>query len=378
MKIRPEIILAALFLAPRSAEAAPPREDAASLAAVDEGHSLEEIRDELDELRRQIFRTEERIDDQETSLRRFTEEVDALAAAIQELEERVAPSVHDVVAALLRVKCGADEFRLPLAATDPALAVVNGLPLGSGGPVLPWETELARIMVDTVRPLAARRAACEKLLASLDPGRFERYVARQRQELTRAQERREADRESLATRNRQLAGYKSRQAGLRKELRNLSSPQESIRGDLKLIIALLGLFSLLIMVVVRRFSLEVQKEWVASGQVIQFMTVTVIISAVLALGLSQLLTQEILGTLLGAIGGYVLSQGIGRSASDKVRKVEDRMDELLRGATREGREARMDDFLKKLIAHRLTDEPPPAGPAGPARPPVPPEKDGKP
>lgn len=35
----------------------------------------------------------------------------------------------------------------------------------------------------------------------------------------------------------------------------------------------------------------------------------------MALGLAGLLTENTLGTLLGGIGGYVLSQGIGRSAA---------------------------------------------------------------
>ena len=90
-----------------------------------------------------------------------------------------------------------------------------------------------------------------------------------------------------------------------------------IIGKLPVLIAFLGVFSLSIMVMVRRFTPDIQREWVQSGQVIQFMTVTVIVIAVLSLGLAEKLSPENLGTLLGTIGGYVLAQGIGRSASRK-------------------------------------------------------------
>ncbi|HKO95114.1 MAG TPA: hypothetical protein VJU61_28360, partial [Polyangiaceae bacterium] len=86
---------------------------------------------------------------------------------------------------------------------------------------------------------------------------------------------------------------------------------------LPVLIVFLGIFSLSIMVMVRRFIPDIQREWVQSGQVIQFMTVTVIVIAVLSLGLAEKLSKENLGTLLGTIGGYVLAQGIGRSASRK-------------------------------------------------------------
>ncbi len=86
-------------------------------------------------------------------------------------------------------------------------------------------------------------------------------------------------------------------------------------GKLPWIIVILGVFCLSIMVMVRRFEPEVQLLWVNSGQVIQFMTVTIIIIVVLALGLSANLHEESLGTLLGTIGGYILSNGVARSTA---------------------------------------------------------------
>ena len=56
-------------------------------------------------------------------------------------------------------------------------------------------------------------------------------------------------------------------------------------------------------------------EWVASGHVIQFASVMVLLIVVSALGLLHILEKEGIGTLLGAIAGYVLSQGGGRAAA---------------------------------------------------------------
>jgi len=66
---------------------------------------------------------------------------------------------------------------------------------------------------------------------------------------------------------------------------------------------------------VRLFDREIQMEWVASGQVIQFVTVMVLLSVITALSLSNVLKENTLGTLLGGIAGYVLAQGVGRAAA---------------------------------------------------------------
>jgi hypothetical protein len=86
-------------------------------------------------------------------------------------------------------------------------------------------------------------------------------------------------------------------------------------SDLKWLVMILGLLSVAVMLIVRTFPESLQTEWVASGQVIQFMTVLIILITVLALGITGVLKENTLGTLLGGIGGYVLSQGIGRAAA---------------------------------------------------------------
>ena len=80
-------------------------------------------------------------------------------------------------------------------------------------------------------------------------------------------------------------------------------------------ILIIGGLSCSAIAMVRFFPDEVMMEWVASGQVIQFVTVMILLSTIMALGLSGLLTEDTLGTLLGGVGGYVLSQGVGRSVA---------------------------------------------------------------
>jgi hypothetical protein len=92
------------------------------------------------------------------------------------------------------------------------------------------------------------------------------------------------------------------------ELRERGSASTSAIAKLPWLVGLLALFSLAIMVMVRRFRDPIQKEWIASGQVIQFMTVTVLVTVVLILGLAGTINSEALGTLLGGVAGYVLSQ----------------------------------------------------------------------
>jgi hypothetical protein len=94
------------------------------------------------------------------------------------------------------------------------------------------------------------------------------------------------------------------------ELRRRGTASTSAIAKLPWLVGLLALFSLAIMVMVHRFRRDIQAEWIRSGQVIQFMTVTVLVTVVLILGLADKINSEALGTLLGGVAGYVLSQGI--------------------------------------------------------------------
>lgn len=65
------------------------------------------------------------------------------------------------------------------------------------------------------------------------------------------------------------------------------------------------------------FAPEIQHELVGSGQIVQFVTILILLGVILALGLAERLEGETLGTLLGGLAGYVLSQGIGRQTQQR-------------------------------------------------------------
>lgn len=102
------------------------------------------------------------------------------------------------------------------------------------------------------------------------------------------------------------------------------STKSGLANNLWVLIGVIGFFSLGAIGAVRLFSNEVQIEWVASGQVIQFVTVMILLSVILALGLAGILKENTLGTLLGGIAGYVLAQGVGRAAAREVSRERNR------------------------------------------------------
>lgn len=96
------------------------------------------------------------------------------------------------------------------------------------------------------------------------------------------------------------------------KLTEVVEKKSSVEKNLPMLLIIIGSLSLLAMLLVRLFPETVMKEWVISGQVIQFVTVMILLSAIMALGLSGILKENTLGTLLGGIAGYVLSQGVGK------------------------------------------------------------------
>jgi hypothetical protein len=88
----------------------------------------------------------------------------------------------------------------------------------------------------------------------------------------------------------------------------------SLVASLPWLMAILAAFGVAAILLVRFFPESVQVEWVASGQVIQLLTVVTLLLIILCLALANIIKEETIGTLLGGIGGYVLSQGIGRAA----------------------------------------------------------------
>ena len=94
-----------------------------------------------------------------------------------------------------------------------------------------------------------------------------------------------------------------------------ATAQTKVGNDLWLIILVIGLLSVGTIVAIRFFPQDIQVEWVSSGQVIQFVTVMILLTVIMALGLAGILKENTLGTLLGGLGGYVLSQGVGKAAA---------------------------------------------------------------
>jgi len=119
--------------------------------------------------------------------------------------------------------------------------------------------------------------------------------------------------------NRLIDALQKRQATLSQ--RNQAAETKSyIFQDLWIIIGVIGLLSIGTIFVITLFAPDLQQQWIASGQVIQFVTVMILLSVIMALGLASILKENTLGTLLGGIAGYVLSQGVGRAAAQAVKE----------------------------------------------------------
>ncbi len=116
------------------------------------------------------------------------------------------------------------------------------------------------------------------------------------------------------TANSLLSLLRQRRDAIQGKLASLT-PQQQVTNQLPVIMLVIGGSSVLTMIIVRLFSEPIQMEWVASGQVIQFVTVMILLSAIMALGLSGILKENTLGTLLGGLAGYILAQGVGRAAA---------------------------------------------------------------
>jgi hypothetical protein len=100
----------------------------------------------------------------------------------------------------------------------------------------------------------------------------------------------------------------------------VAETKQDIFQYLWVIIGVIGMLSIGTIFVIRSFPPDLQQQWVASGQVIQFVTVMILLSVIMALGLASILKENTLGTLLGGIAGYVLSQGVGRAAAQAVKE----------------------------------------------------------
>lgn len=112
-----------------------------------------------------------------------------------------------------------------------------------------------------------------------------------------------------------VIGLRARQTAIGNALKQIQQ-RESLTSNFPWFIALFGGLSLAAIFVVSHFCTpELQMEWVASGQITQFVTVMILMIVITMLGLSKTINGETLGTLLGGVAGYVLAQGVGRAAA---------------------------------------------------------------
>ena len=171
-------------------------------------------------------------------------------------------------------------------------------------PANPW----ANVSTEEIRKLPPK-AQCEGLRKITSDPDLLTFVDKKLDELKSLNA--EIDRLIQALQKRQAALSQHNQA---------DESKSYIFQDLWIIILVIGLLSVGTILVIKLFTPDLQQQWVASGQVIQFVTVMILLSVIMALGLASILKENTLGTLLGGIAGYVLSQGVGRAAAQAVKE----------------------------------------------------------
>jgi hypothetical protein len=177
----------------------------------------------------------------------------------------------------------------------------------------PWDDDYVSdpwvsVTTQDIRKLAGKEQ-CEGLKKVTSDPDLSTFIERKQNELEAIK----------AETGRLLEALQKRQAAL--SLHNdVAETKQDIFQYLWIIIGVIGLLSIGTIFVIKLFTPDLQQQWVASGQVIQFVTVMILLSVIMALGLASILKENTLGTLLGGIAGYVLSQGVGRAAAQAVKE----------------------------------------------------------
>jgi hypothetical protein len=168
----------------------------------------------------------------------------------------------------------------------------------------PW----AKISTQSIRSLDGK-AQCEQLKALTSDPDLLSFIDKEQNEVEAVK----------AETNRLIKALQDRRGELFKH-NQVAETQQNIFQYLWIIIGVIGLLSIGTIFTIKQFTPDIQQQWVASGQVIQFVTVMILLSVIMALGLASILKENTLGTLLGGIAGYVLSQGVGRAAAQAVKE----------------------------------------------------------
>jgi hypothetical protein len=170
--------------------------------------------------------------------------------------------------------------------------------------ISPW----ANVSTRDIRTLAPKDQ-CEKLKTMIGDPDLATFIDKQQTQLAELKNVTDQLIEALQKRRAALVTHNQ-----------VAETKQDIFQYLWIIIGVIGLLSIGTIFVIRSFPPELQQQWVASGQVIQFVTVMILLSVIMALGLASILKENTLGTLLGGIAGYVLSQGVGRAAAQAVKE----------------------------------------------------------
>lgn len=173
---------------------------------------------------------------------------------------------------------------------------------------LPTRQKISQYLDEAIKEMGDAPEQAKKQFANSVAG-FKKYCADLSSAVVKEIERRETAHKVLVNASDELA----------KQLGELEKAQGKNVSDLIqqlpwLVGILCGLFVGLILII-RFYPPEQQTEWVASGQVIQLLTVVTLLLIILCLAVTHVILENTIGTLLGGIGGYVLSQGIGRAAA---------------------------------------------------------------
>ena len=235
--------------------------------------------------------------------------------------DRIESEVRKFVSAMRSIDCTQPEQVRPLIGRlAPSIGTANALLAALKSDELD-NTRLGQLMPPLGTLTAMELCESLKLTAaddSLVQGAFDAIAKLKAMLLEKASE-------NAAARDATL-NYLSTLKKKREELQNRlnsTAAQQKISDSLVWIIGIVGFFSVLVIAAIRLFAERLQIEWVASGQVIQFVTVMILLSVITALALSNILKENTLGTLLGGIAGYVLAQGVGRAAArEVVRRIE--------------------------------------------------------
>ena len=168
----------------------------------------------------------------------------------------------------------------------------------------PW----ANVSTESIRNLAPKER-CEKLKTITGDPDLLSFIDKE-----------QTDVQSFKTETSQLVEALQKRRAALVQHNQVAETKADIFQYLWVIIGVIGLLSIGTIFVIKTFPPELQQQWVASGQVIQFVTVMILLSVIMALGLASILKENTLGTLLGGIAGYVLSQGVGRAAAQAVKE----------------------------------------------------------